>query len=352
MSSPAPPSTVSLITLAGTVGRGDAVVAAQGVDDQAVVGALGVGDVHLGRQPDDGDRGAGAEDVDDVVAVGAVDDHGVRQGIPCGAADDTGEVRVDLDHVGTGQVVHRGGVGPAQGVEVDQLDVVEVHDDVADVAGEPDPLTVGRRVEDLVSAAAVEQHRVGVVLALDHVAAVARIPLERVVAGAEQGDVVALLTVDEVVAIAAAQQVDAVAAEDRVAARTAVDGDLDQGREVAGRGESVVAGVGVDHQVLSGADVDRERCRVEAIEPDAGAVRRGSEHLGAAAAVDLGRVGPESALVEVGVIARVPDHPVIAALAEDLIVLVAAGEGVVLAAAEQEVEAALATEGVIPGLAE
>ena len=47
-----------------------------------------------------------------------------------------------------------------------------------------------------------------------HVAAVARIPLEDVVAGAQERDVVALLAVDEVVAVAAEQDVDAVAAED------------------------------------------------------------------------------------------------------------------------------------------
>ena len=41
-------------------------------------------------------------------------------------------------------------------------------------------------VEDLAGRSAVEQHRVDAVLALDDVAAVARIPLERVVAGAEQ----------------------------------------------------------------------------------------------------------------------------------------------------------------------
>ena len=57
------------------------------------------------------------------------------------------------------------------------------------------------------------------------VAAVARIPLERVVAGAQEGDVVALLAVDEVVAVAAEQEVDAVAAEQRVVAGAAVDGD-------------------------------------------------------------------------------------------------------------------------------
>ena len=43
-----------------------------------------------------------------------------------------------------------------------------------------------RCLEDLVRGAAVEQHRVGAVLAFDDVAAVARIPLEHVVAGAEE----------------------------------------------------------------------------------------------------------------------------------------------------------------------
>ena len=66
--------------------------------------------------------------------------------------------------------------------------------------------------------------------ALDRVAAVAGVPLEDVVAGAEEGGVVALLAVDEVVAVAAEQDVDAVRAEDRVVVRTAVDGDLRSGQ--------------------------------------------------------------------------------------------------------------------------
>ena len=173
-----------------------------------------------------------------------------------------------------------------------------------------------------------------------------------VVAGSEQGDVVALLAVDEVVAVAAEQEVDAVAAEERVVARAAVDGDGDQRGQVPGRGEAVVAAVGVEDEVLGRADVDRERRRVEAIEADAGAVGRGGELLGAVAAVDLDRVGAPTALVEVGVVAGVPDHPVVAALPEHLVVGVAAGEGVVLVAAEQEVEATLAEERVVAGLAE
>ena len=92
--------------------------------------------------------------------------------------------------------------------------------------------------KSLADVRAVEQHRVGAVLALDGVAAVARIPLEHVVAGAEERGVVALLAVDEVVAVAAEQEVGAVAAEDRVVARAAVDGDRDQRGEVAGRARS------------------------------------------------------------------------------------------------------------------
>ena len=59
-----------------------------------------------------------------------------------------------------------------------------------------------------------------------------------VVAGAQQGHVVAVLAVDEVVAVAAEQRVDAVAAEERVVARPAVDGELDQGGQVAGGREA------------------------------------------------------------------------------------------------------------------
>ena len=208
-------------------------------------------------------------------------------------------------------------------------------------------LTVGGGLEDLVAAAAVEQHRVGVRLALDDVAAVAGIPLERVVAGAEEGDVVALLAVDEVVVVTAEQHVGAVAAEERVVARAAVDGDLDQRGQVAGGGEAVVAAVGVEHEVLGGADVDREGRRIDPVEPHPGPVGRGGEDLGAAAAVDLHGVGPAAAFVEVGVVAGVPDHRVVAAPTEGLIVGVAAGERVVAAPAEQQVEAAAALEGVV-----
>ena len=59
----------------------------------------------------------------------------------------------------------------------------------------------------LVDVGAVEQQRVVAVLALDHVAAVARVPDERVVAGAEQRRIVAAAAGDDVVAVAADQRV-------------------------------------------------------------------------------------------------------------------------------------------------
>ena len=151
--------------------------------------------------------------------------------------------------------------------------------------------------------AAVEQQRVGAVLALDHVAAVARIPLEDVVAGAEQGRVVALVAVDEVVAVAAEKEVGAVAAEDGVVAGAAVDRHADEGRQIAGGAEAVVAAVHVEHEVFGRPDVDAERRGIDAVEAHARAVGGGGEDLRAVAAVDLDGVGAVAALGQIGVVA-------------------------------------------------
>ena len=86
----------------------------------------------------------GANDVDDVVAVRAVDGHDVGRGVAGRAADRAGEVDVDLLDVGPGEVVDDDGVGAAERVEIDRLDVVEVHDDVAEIAGEQHAPAIGR----------------------------------------------------------------------------------------------------------------------------------------------------------------------------------------------------------------
>ena len=97
----------------------------------------------------------------------------------------------NLRYVGSGQIVDRDGVGATGGIELNVLDAVEVHGDVADVAEQPHPAAVGRDVDVLVGVGAVEHQRVGAGLAFDRVAAVAGVPDELVVAVAEKGDVIA-----------------------------------------------------------------------------------------------------------------------------------------------------------------
>src|SRR5262249_34686904 len=78
-----------------------------------------------------------------------------------GAAGLCAQVDRDLVHVGSGQIVDGDGVGATSGVDLDVLDAVEVHGDVADVAGEPRAAAVGRDVDLLVDVGAVELERVG-----------------------------------------------------------------------------------------------------------------------------------------------------------------------------------------------
>ncbi len=182
---------------------------------------------------------------DVVRVVRAVDRDRVGRAVARAAADRGLEVERDGLEVGPGRVVEDHAVGTAERLDVDDLDVVQVHRDVGGVAEEPDSLAVGRDVEVLGRAGPDEQERVGAVvgavLPLDEVAAVARVPAERVVAGSEEAAVVAAVAVDRVVTLAAEQQLGAVAAVDRVVPGAAVDRDLDQGCEPDRAGDRVVA---------------------------------------------------------------------------------------------------------------
>ena len=213
------------------------------------------------------------------------------------------------------------------------------------------PLAIGRDSEDLAAVRAVEKKGVEAVLALDRIAAVARIPLESVVAGPKEGDVVALLAVDKIIPVTAEEKVDAVAAENGVVAGAAVDRDLDQGSEITRRAEVIVAAIHVEDEIFGRTDVDAERRGIDAVEAHAGAVGGGGELLGPVAAIDLGGVGAGAALDQIGVVARVPDHAVVARLTEDLVVGVATGQRVVVRAAEQKVIAALAEQRIVAGFA-
>ena len=229
------------------------------------------------------------------------------------------------------------------------LDTVDVHGDVADVAGEPHPAAVGRDVEGLGDVGAVEQQGVGTVPALDDIAAVSGVPLEYVVPGAERGSIVALVPVDEIVAIAADQRVSAVAAENSVVAGAAVDRQIYEGSQIACRAEAVVTAVHVEDEVLGRAYVEEKGRGGDTVEAHARTVGGDGEDLAAIPAVDLGGVVAVAALEQVAVVAGVPDHAVVAALAEHLVVAISADQRVVARAAEQQVVAAFAQEGVVAG---
>ena len=151
-------------------------------------------------------------------------------------------------HVGPAEIADDDIVGAAEGPEFDVLDVVQVHRDVRDVAEKQRASAIRHDVDVLGRVGAEEQHRVGAVLAFDGVVAVARVPLEHVVAGAEQRDVVAVVAEHEVVAVAAKDGVGALAAEDGVVAGARVDRELDDAGRHGGGGDAVVAAGPSDHE--------------------------------------------------------------------------------------------------------
>ena len=116
---------------------------------------------------------------------------------------------------------------------------------------------------------AVEEHRVDAGLALDGVAAVARIPDERVVAGAQERDVVAAVAVDRVVAVAAEQGLDAPAAGERVVVCAAVQAQGDRRRSERRRRDCIVAAEPVDVELVVRLVVLDRHCSRQAGDGDA-----------------------------------------------------------------------------------
>src|SRR5262249_35776597 len=246
----------------GTPAGFDHVGAAEAIDDQAV-GLVGMIDGHLRRKAVDDDLAADRSDGDGVIAASAVDGDAVDLAVADGPAERRGQVDGDLLDVRARELADVDGVGFAAGVEFDALDVVEVHGDVRDIAEEAHPLAIGRDVDGLGDVGAVEDERVGPAPAFDDVVAVARIPLEGVVAGAEEGGVVALVAVDEVVAVAADQTIRAAAAADLIVAGPAVDRQRDHVGEQGRGGDDIVAAAGLDRQAVADAVAvaDADECR-------------------------------------------------------------------------------------------
>src|SRR5262249_52268517 len=151
--------------------------------------AVGIGDVHDGGKARYERRAAPVGDLDGVGGVGAVDVDGVGRAVAGPAAGLARQVEVDAGHAGAGQVADGDGVGAAEGGDIDPLDAVDVHGHGADVAGQPQPVAVGRQVDLLGDIGAVELQHVQAAPALDGVAAVAGVPHELVVPRAHQGHV-------------------------------------------------------------------------------------------------------------------------------------------------------------------
>ena len=259
MSSPSPPLIVSLHGAGLEAAGVDDVVAAEPVEDQPVVGRFGEEDVHRGLQAEHGDacqrRRATPNTSSPLVAL-TVTVSACAVAAAVRAAARSRSICVTSVPLRSPTTMLS---APPSARKSMRLDVVEVHRDVGDVADEQHAPAVGQDVDVLADVRAEEQHRVGAVLAFDRVVAVARIPLEHVVAGAQQRHVVAVVAEHEVVAVAAEQRVRALAAEDRVVAGAAVDGQLDDaGRQRRGR-DRVVAAEPVDDERVVRAFARRRR---------------------------------------------------------------------------------------------
>src|SRR4030095_2953204 len=108
------------------------VVAVQSVDGE-LVARFRVLDRHERLEAGDCDGRRVSGDVDRVGAVRPLHHHLVDRVVAQAAAGGIALVDVDPGDVGAAQVVDGDQVGRAEGVEVDLLDIVGVHRDVADV---------------------------------------------------------------------------------------------------------------------------------------------------------------------------------------------------------------------------
>jgi hypothetical protein len=126
-----------------------------------------------------------------------------------------------LFHAAAGEVVDGNGVRPCQRRDLDALNAVQVHCDVALGTKSVAPSPLAEMVMFSATVAAVEHHRVEAILTLDHVASVALVPDEYVVAVTERRHVSAGTADDDVIAVAAV---------DDIVARTTVDDEFDVAR--------------------------------------------------------------------------------------------------------------------------
>src|SRR5581483_6586954 len=118
------------------------VAAGQRMDEQAVDGGLGAGDVHLSGQAGDRHAFGVTGQSHNVVPVGAVDIDGVCLAVARAAPGRAREIEVHVGDPGADQAGDGEGVRAAPGSHVDLLDAVDVHGHVAEVADQTQPVAV------------------------------------------------------------------------------------------------------------------------------------------------------------------------------------------------------------------
>ena len=173
---------------------------------------LEAGDRHVGKARH-GDHAVVVGDHDRIVAVGRVEDDRVRR-----RRRHPRSILTSLTSVWLRSFHDRDGVGAAHGLNSIVSTLSRSIVTLAISRKRAGRAAIGRDVDVLGDVGAVEQSVSKPAWPVDRVVVVARVPDERVVAGAHQRDVVAIAAVDEVIAFAAG---------DRVVAQTAVDRELD-----------------------------------------------------------------------------------------------------------------------------
>src|SRR5262249_34915698 len=148
-----------------------------------------IGNRHRGMKTGHGDDTIVVRDRNHIVAVGRVYRDRVDRPVAAAAAYHS-EIDVDVVDAGAGQVVDRHIVGAGKGPEVDGFDIVGIHRDVGHVAEERGMRTIRRDRDVLGDIGAIELQYVAAPLAVNDIAAVARVPGEHVIAVAQQSRVV------------------------------------------------------------------------------------------------------------------------------------------------------------------
>ena len=258
----------------------------------------------------------------------------------------------DVGDLGAGQVVDVDIVGAGAGIDDDLLEIVQVHRDHADVAGQDGAAAIGADDEILVGAVAVEQQGVAVRRRPPPCRCRRRDPTgrRRCRRRAKAKSLPWLPSTKSLPSPAMRMSVPL------PARMTSSPEPPLMVRPIRAARLPLVLIVSLpplakstSSSVVPISSANGER--IDAVEGHARAVGGDGEGLGAVAADDLGVVAAVAALHHVAAVAGLPDHDVAAGLAEHRIVAGAAGQRVVLGAAQQQVGAAAAGDDVVAALA-